>query len=35
MRNEQEKKQLQEAALVRGRRSLLGIYQLKEDKCRI
>ena len=32
MRNEQEKKQLQEAALVRGRRSLLGIYQLKEDK---
>lgn len=25
-------KKLQEAALVRGRRSLLGIYQLKEDK---
>ena len=32
MRNEQEKKQLQKAALVRGRRSLFGIYQLKEDK---
>lgn len=32
MRSEQEKTLLQEAALVRGRRSLLGIYQLKEDK---
>lgn len=32
MRNEQEKKLLQEAALVRGRRTLFGIYQLKEDK---
>ncbi len=32
MRSEQEKKLLQEAALVRGRRTLFGIYQLKEDK---